>query len=368
MKRIFISIVLLFIIFANSSQAQGADFVEMQFKAKVEKILEERNVDLEDGTVVKQQNLELKVLDGPEKDKIVKYEGINDLQVLEQNYYKVGDKVIAQKTGSEGEGQYFVLDYVRTQSLLYLLIIFVVLVLFLAKLKGLKALLSLAFTFLIIMYFLVPQILAGQNPFWFAILASMIIALIVIYLTEGFNRLSHLSVIAVFITLLITGLMSTWFGAWARLTGLASEDASFLIGLTQSPINFQGLLLAGIILGTLGVLDDLIISQMVTVQEIKKANAQLTWIEVYRRAMKVGVAHLSSMTNTLFLAYAGASLPLLLLFSLKREPFLSFSQVVNHELIATEIIRTLIGSICLVLAMPIATLLAARYLKSTHRH
>jgi uncharacterized membrane protein len=115
-------------------------------------------------------------------------------------------------------------------------------------------------------------------------------------------------------------------------------------------------------LGTLGVLDDLIISQMVAVQEIKKANTQLSWLEVYKRAMKVGVSHLSSMTNTLFLAYAGASLPLLLLFSLKREPFLSFGQVVNHELIATEIIRTLIGSICLVLAMPIATFLAARYL------
>ncbi len=368
MKQIFIFIAILFAVLPNLSQAQSDNSVELQFKARVEKILLERNVDLEDGSVIKQQNLELKVLDGPEKDKLIQYEGINEFQVLEQNYYQVGDKVVVQKTSLDGQDQYMVLDYVRTQSLIYLLIIFVLLVLFLAKLKGLKALLSLAFTFLIIMYFLVPQILAGQNPFWLAILASMIIALVVIYLTEGFNRLSHLSVLAVFITLLITGLMSTWFGTWARLTGLASEDSSFLIGVTQSPINFQGLLLAGIILGTLGVLDDLIISQMVTVQEIKKANSQLSYLEVYRRAMRVGVAHLSSMTNTLFLAYAGASLPLLLLFSLKKEPFLSFSQVVNHELIATEIIRTLIGSICLVLAMPIATLLAARYLKSGHQH
>lgn len=360
-KIILIFTFLLFLPIVGLAQDNAS--TEVQFKARVEKILQARETSREDGSVVKQQNLELRVLDGPEIGQLIKYEGINDFDIVEQNNYQVGDQVIAQKTVLDGQVQYYVLDYVRTQSLLWLLFIFIGLVLILAKFKGLKALLSLAFTFLVIMYFLVPRILAGGDPFWLAILASTIIALVVIYLTEGFNRLSHLSVVAVLITLLITGLMSAWFGNLARLTGLASEDSSFLIGVTQYPINFQGLLLAGIILGTLGVLDDLIISQMVTVQEIKKANRHLTWQEVYKRAIKVGVAHLSSMTNTLFLAYAGASLPLLLLFSLKKEPFLKFGQVVNHELIATEIIRTLIGSICLVLAMPIATLLAARWLK-----
>lgn len=360
MKKIFLLIILL--LWPALSMAQDNNSVELQFKARVEKVLLEKNMEREDGSSITQQNLELLILEGSEKGQIIKYEGINDFEVVEQNSYRVGDKVIAQKTVIDGQAQYYVLDYVRTQTLLWLLIIFVVLVLFLARGKGLKALLSLALTFAVIMYFLVPQILAGGDPFWLAIFASTIIALVVIYLTEGFNRLSHLSLVAVLLTLIITGLMSTWFGNLARLTGLASEDSSFLIGVTQYPINFQGLLLAGIILGTLGVLDDLIISQMVAVQEIKKANAQLSWLEVYKRAMKVGVSHLSSMTNTLFLAYAGASLPLLLLFSLKREPFLSFGQVVNHELIATEIIRTLIGSICLVLAMPIATFLAARFL------
>jgi uncharacterized membrane protein len=362
MKKIFF-IFLFLLIFPLFSLAQDNNSTELQFKARVEKVLLEKDIKREDGSSFRQQNLELRVLDGPEKDAIIQYEGVSEFEFVEQNNYQVGDKVIVQKTVIDANVQYFVLDYVRTQSLLWLLVIFVFLVLFLSKGKGLKALLSLVLTFAVIMYFLVPQILAGHDPFWLAILASAIIAIVVIYLTEGFNILSHLSLVAVLLTLLVTASMSTWFANLARLTGLASEDSSFLIGVTQYPINFQGLLLAGIILGTLGVLDDLIISQMVTVQEIKKANSHLTWLEVYQRAMKVGVAHLSSMTNTLFLAYAGASLPLLLLFSLKREPFLSFGQVVNHELIATEIIRTLIGSICLVLAMPISTFLAARYLR-----
>lgn len=360
MKKIILVFILC--LFPLSSLAQAEGTLDLQFQARVQKILKERMIQREDGTDVIQQNLELLVLDGPDKGQVFQYEGINDFDIVEQNNYQVGDKVIAQKNVVDDSVQYYILDYVRTSSLLWLLIIFVVLVLFLARFKGLKALLSLLVTFVVIMYFLVPQILAGGQPFWLAIFSSIIIAVVVIYLTEGFNRLSHLSVLSVLVTLWTTGLMSSFFGRWARLTGLASEDSSFLIGVTQAPINFQGLLLAGIILGTLGVLDDLIISQMVTVQEIKSANPQLRWTELYQRAIKVGVAHLSSMTNTLFLAYAGASLPLLLLFSVKSGPFLSFSQVVNHELIATEIIRTLIGSICLVLAMPIATFLAARYL------
>ncbi len=366
-KKIFV-LAFFLLILPSFIWADTGDLSEPQVKASVEKILLEKNLELEDGSFIKQQNLEIKILEGSEKDKIVVYEGIGDLQILEQNQYKVGDKIIVQKTVLDGQEKYYVLDYVRSQSLLWLLLIFVFLVLLLARAKGIKALISLVMTFWVIMYFVVPQIIAGRDPFWFAIIGSMIIAVAVIYVTEGFSRASHLSVLAIFITLLITAFLSTWFSSLTRLTGLAAEDASFLIGLTAQPINFQGLLLAGIILGTLGVLDDLIISQVATVQEIKNANNHLSQSEVYRSAIKVGVAHLSSMTNTLFLAYAGASLPLLLLFSLKQEPFLTFGQVINHELIATEIVRTLIGSICLVLAMPIATFLAARYLPAKKNH
>ena len=130
---------------------------------------------------------------------------------------------------------------------------------------------------------------------------------------------------------------------------------------TQGAINLQGLLLAGFIIGSLGVLDDLTISQVSTVQELYRLSPELTMREAYTRAMRVGVDHISSMVNTLFLAYAGVSLPLLLLFTFKQPPFLTLGQVLNHEVIATEIVRTLVGSIGLAVAVPITTLLAAYF-------
>jgi len=145
---------------------------------------------------------------------------------------------------------------------------------------------------------------------------------------------------------------------------MANEETMFLLGLGEETINFQGLLLAGIIIGTLGVLDDMVISQVAAVEQIKLANPELSKKEVFKKSYKIGVSHISSMTNTLFLAYAGAALPLLLLFSVKQEPFLTFNQVINNEMIATEIVRTLAGSIGLVLAVPVATVLAVHFLRA----
>ena len=137
----------------------------------------------------------------------------------------------------------------------------------------------------------------------------------------------------------------------------------FLIDFGKTMINFKGLLLAGIIISTLGVLDDVIISQIVSVEQIKKINSNLSKKDVYKKAMKIGVSHMSSMINTLFLVYAGASLPLLLLFTINEPPFLTFNQIINNEIIAIEIVRTLAGSIGLVLSIPITTFLASWFLK-----
>jgi uncharacterized membrane protein len=146
------------------------------------------------------------------------------------------------------------------------------------------------------------------------------------------------------------------------LTGFASEESAYLVGLAGGNINIKGLLLSGIIIGALGVLDDVIISQVVLVKELKISNPNLTKNQIYKQAMRVGVSHLSSMVNTLFLAYTGASLPLLILFSVKQEPFLTFNQVIDNEMMATEIVRTLTGSIGLILAVPIATFLAVNFI------
>ena len=359
MKKIFLLIVLVALFLPVFIQAQ-----EAVFEARVLRILETQKTEREDGSIIIQQKIKLEGLEGEWQDKEIIYNGIADLDVISQNVYKEGDRVIVSYSkGIDGNDRFYVTDFVRRSSLYWLLIIFILAVIIIGKWKGFRALISLALTFGVIIFFILPRILAGDSPLLIAIIGSVIIIFFIIYLTEGFNRRSHTALISILITLLITGLISILFTSLARLTGMASEETMFLIGLGENTINFQGLLLAGIILGTLGVLDDMVISQVAAVEQIKSANPELSKKEVFKKSYKIGISHISSMTNTLFLAYAGAALPLLLLFSVKQAPFLTFSQVINNEMIATEIVRTLTGSIGLVLAVPIATLLAVQIIK-----
>jgi uncharacterized membrane protein len=264
----------------------------------------------------------------------------------------------------DGNGVFYVTDFVRSSYLVWLAIILFLTVVLVASWKGLKALISLFITFVIILWFIIPLILRGWNPLLITILGSIVILLIIVYLTEGVNRKSTVAVLSITLSLLITGILAIIFSYMGRLTGSAQEEIMYLIGAGKGIINFKGLLLAGIIIGTLGALDDGAISQVAAVDELKKANPDLHGWELYRRAMKIGISHIGSMINTLFLAYAGASMPLLLIFSLRQEPFNSFSLIINNETIATEIVRAFVGSIGLALAIPIATVLAVYFLKN----
>ncbi|MEK7159780.1 MAG: YibE/F family protein, partial [Patescibacteria group bacterium] len=245
---------------------------------------------------------------------------------------------------------------------LYLLaIVFSVVIVLIGKKQGFKSLISLILTFVVIMKYIVPKIVAGGNPLFVSIIGSVIILAVIIYLTWGFKLKAHIGLLSILLSLIITGLISILFTKLTELSGLSDENAMFLVGLSKTAINFKGLLLAGIVLGTVGVLDDVVISQISSVEQLSDANKSWKFKELYKSAMKVGVDHISSMTNTLFLAYAGASLPLLLLFNLNSGPFVNFSQIINNEAIATEIVRTLTGSVGLMLAMPLSTLIAAKY-------
>lgn len=339
---------------------------EESFEARVVEILETRQAD-KDGVKVTQQNLKLKGLDGNWKGKEIEFHGIGEVELFGANTYKVGDRVLVQSSHdpATGEDVFFVVDYVRrgwlyTLAALFLFVIFIV-----AGTKGIRALLSLLVSFAIIMGVLVPLILAGWSPVPVAVIVCTAMFVGMVYITEGFNRKSHLAIASIGLSLLLVGLLSLFFTWVTRLTGTAQEETMFLTGLTKQAINFRGLLLAGILLGTLGVLDDVVIGQIESVTQIRKANPYLPWKKVFAMSMEVGKAHLGSMVNTLFLAYAGASMPLLLLFSIKQPPFVTFAQAINNELIATEIIRTLLGSLGIALSMPIATYLAAKSLSAS---
>src|SRR3989339_964920 len=346
-------------------EAEQAPIVEQEvFQAQVLEVMDQRDLTRSDGSVVIQQNLKLKGLDGNWAGKEFEYFGISELDVVGGNVYKKDDKVLAlYSPDTDGNDIFFITDYVRQGYLVWLVAFFVLLIVFVASWKGIKALLSLVLTFFVILWFIIPRILIGDSPLLITIIGSVFIIFIIVYLTEGWNRKSHLAVASIVISLLLTGLLAIFFTNMARLTGSSDEEAMFLIGLGKGIINFRGLLLAGIMIGTLGALDDGVISQIAAVDEIKKANSSLSNYEVFKRSMKIGVSHIGSMTNTLFLAYAGASMPLLLILSVRQDPFVSFSQIINNEMIATEIVRAFVGSIGLAMAVPIATILAAYFIK-----
>ncbi len=348
---------------ASSEQAAQQSQDEI-FEAKVLEVVKEQESKREDGSTYMQQNLKLKGLTGDMKGKEFEYNGIGSFDVLSSNYYKKGDKVLAIRSRMEqGEENFYIMDYIRRGNIYLLTVIFCLIIILIGKFKGLKALISLIVSFAIIMKFIIPQISSGANPLFICIVGSLLILLVVIYLTEGFDRKAHLAIASILLGLIFTGIISIIFTDLCRLTGMAQEESMYLIGIGKGILNFKGMLLAGIIIGTLGVLDDVVISQLYAVEEIRKIDPNIRGLDLYKKASNIGIAHISSMTNTLFLAYAGASLPLLLLFTVHEAPFLNFSQIINSELIATEIVRSLVGSIGLALAVPISTLLGVIFIK-----
>lgn len=365
-NKFFLGVFLLLLILVPSSVLRAdtekkSGSAEM-FQAEVLQILKEQDTPRENGSMVKQQNLEVGVLEGDLKGQRIVYNGISNLDVVTSNVYKVGDKVLlARSQDADGNDIFYVTDFVRSDSLLWLLIIFVASILIVGGKMGLRALLSLVVSFFLIMKVLVPLVFAGYDPLIVGLVVSFFVLMVLVYLTEGWNRKSHLSVLAIAASLLATAVLAYIFCDWSRLSGASQEEVTFLIDASKQAIDFHNLLLAAIIIGTLGVLDDIVIAQVEAVAQIREANPSLSNTKVFSMATKVGHAHLGAIINTLFLAYAGASLPLILLFNLHQEPFVSFSQVINNEEIATEIVRTLVGVIGLCLSMPIATLMAVRY-------
>jgi uncharacterized membrane protein len=243
----------------------------------------------------------------------------------------------------------------RRGPMLWLAAIFVAAVLLLGRLRGALSLAGLAASLALILVFVVPSILDGNSPLAVALTGSLAIALVTIPLAHGTGAKSMAALLGTAASLLLTALLAVLFTELTHLTGLSSEEAIFL-QLGQADLSLEGLVLAGIVIGALGVLDDVTISQASTVLALRRANPALGFRELFARALQVGRDHVSATVNTLVLAYVGAALPTLLLFSAAD---LGVAEVVNFELVASEIVAMLVGSIGLVAAVPITTGLAA---------
>lgn len=302
------------------------------------------------------QVVKVELLEGPHEGSMVEvpYGGQSDNQKL-----KVREKVVLiDPNGSGTLDQFYIFDRYRLPALSISVGFFFVLTILFARWRGAMSLLGLGVSISVLMLYIVPQILAGQNPLLIILSGSLVIATVSIYLAHGFNPRTTIAVVSTLITVGIAMGLALVFVMITKLLGVGSEEAFYLQTAGTQNINLRGLLLGGIIIGALGVLDDITTAQAAAVEEISKANPLLTKTELFARGFSVGREHITSLVNTLVLAYAGASFPALLLFSIYKRPFWV---VLNTETIAEELIRTLVGSIALLCAVPITTALAAHF-------
>jgi uncharacterized membrane protein len=270
--------------------------------------------------------------------------------------FGAGDQVIVEHTRTiDGKDMFLITDYVRTGPLLWLTVLFVVAILLLSGWQGVRSLVGMGISLVVIVAWVVPRILDGHDPTSIAIVGSMVMMGLSLYLVYGWGRKTHVAVAGLFLSLLLTGLLAIWFVDWARLSGFGAEEAGFL-QVAGVQLDTQGLLLAGIIIGTLGALDDIAVGQSSAIFELNKANPNLNWQALFRHGMVIGRDHIAAMVNTLLLAYAGAALPLLLMFSVYAEPL---GTTINRAIIAEEIVRTLVGSLGLLAGVPLTSLIAA---------
>jgi uncharacterized membrane protein len=250
---------------------------------------------------------------------------------------------------------YTVTDFERRTPLLLLAVAFALLVVAFGRLRGALSLLGLVASLAVVLVFVVPAILDGKSPVAVAIVGSLAVALITIGLAHGGGPKSLAAALGTSLSLLLTAGLAVLFTELTYLTGVASEEAAFL-QLSEADVSLDGLLLAGMVIAALGVLDDVTVSQASTVLALRDANPALRFGELFGRALRVGRDHVTATVNTLVLAYVGSSLPLLLVFSSTE---LGFVDAVSLELIAKEVVATLVGSIGLIAAVPITTALAA---------
>lgn len=267
-----------------------------------------------------------------------------------------GDKIVILKTEGAQGAIYFMTDRYRLPSILLVLAVFLLLAIVFAGKKGLFAIGGMFFSILILTSFIVPQIAQGHSPLLIGGAGALLIGVVSLYVAHGFQKRTTVALIGTLITIVLAAILSTIAVHFAKIYGGGSEEAYFLQFSFGSNIELQGLFLVGVIIGTLGVLDDITTSLSATVEELHLANPNLPHDELYKRGLRVGVEHIASLINTLVLAYAGASLPLLLLFTLDLQPFWV---TVNSQFMAEEIIRTVVGSTALILAVPITTTVAA---------
>lgn len=342
------------IVHAQSADT-GTTTPDQFFRATILKIDEEGSREV-GGATEHYKVFEAVLTNGSDKGK--------QIQVTQSDLYasnqaivvKQGDQVVVIQQEADGVMQYAITDAYRIPALWWSAALFFILAIVFGRLRGFTSILGLLASAAVIVWYVVPHIIAGADPVWTSLSASLLIATVSLFLAHGFNKRTAIAFAGTVVTLVISAFMAVEAVGFTHLFGTGNEESIFVLNALPG-VSLKGILLGGIMLGLLGVLDDITTAQSAVVDELKQANPALTFRELYRRGLSVGREHIASLINTLFLAYAGAALPLFLLFSVNQGQALW--TIFNNEMIAEEIVRTLVGSACLILAVPITTVFAA---------
>lgn len=353
----------LFLLFPKiASAASSTPAAQMQparedyFRAKVVEVLKEEDKDI-GGFKTKVQTLGLTIEDGYEKGKDVSTEFVLN-RTGETEGLKAGDNVVVYKaTYSKDVFQYQVIDKYRVDMVFYIFLLFLFSVILIAGKKGVGSIIGMAFSLLILVGVIAPLIIAGQNPLLVSIGGALVIMLVSIYVAHGISLQTTSAIVSTFMALVLAGVLSFLFTSLAFLTGVGNE-ASYSLVFGLSTIDLRGLLLGGIIIGTLGILDDVTTAQSAVVFELYKTDPTLSYKSLIKKGLSVGKEHVAALVNTLFLIYAGVSLGLFVIFALNplKQPFWV---LINYQSMSEEIIRTLTGSMVLIFAVPLSTIVAA---------
>jgi uncharacterized membrane protein len=305
------------------------------------------------------QKLTLKILDKDKKGEIIVVENGGGTDLQESQLYKKGDILVVVETKVADKEQYYIQDRYRLPGLLGMVVFFLVLTLIFTGKQGIGSMLGLTASVGVLVGYLVPSLLGGQNPVLVTFIASFSIITLTIFISHGFRVRTFIAFASMNITLILAYIISAIFVYLAHMFGVGSEDTFYLASVVNVDLDLRGILLASVIVGMLGVLDDVAVAQAATIDEIKRANPKTKFKQLYKAGMSVGRDHIASLVNTLALAYVGSSLPLFLLLYINSAN-IPIWVTLNSEFIGQELVRTLSGSIAIILAVPITSLIAAK--------
>jgi uncharacterized membrane protein len=311
------------------------------------------------------QYVTIEIISGPYKGRVVEVENVlSDSYVMDISVEKGQKVLLAIETYPDGQVEYYITSEVRDTYIFGLIIVFALVLILVGRKQGFKTIITLMVTVFFIFMVELPLLLRGYHAVWVTVVVALFITIITVTIISGLSKKAYAAMIGTIIGVVLAGGISIFVSHQVKLTGLSSEEAVMLMNVKGITFNFQHLLFSAILLGALGAVMDVAMSIASSIDALHRVNPSLSKRDLFKSGMGVGRDIMGTMSNTLILAYTGSMLPLLLLFTAHNDDFV---RLINLDLIATEVIRSVAGSIGLVLTIPITAVIMVAFVKDVKK-